>query len=79
MDNKETRTLTEAERDYLKQLNQEAFEAFQRHQEAQRRLVQCITFLREQHEAAEGEWKLEDPNVGFVQKEAVSSDTIAEK
>ena len=36
-------------------------------------------FLRQQRDAPEGEWKLEDPNVGFVRKEAVSSDTIAEK
>ena len=67
-----TRLLTEAEKAYLKQLNQEARNALQRHQEAQQRLVQCIAFLREQHKAAEGEWKLEDPNVGFVHQEIKS-------
>jgi len=65
---KETKalTLTEAEQTYLRLLNQEAFEALQRHQEAQRRLVQCVAFLREQHGAPEGEWDFVDIEKGFV-------------
>ena len=59
-----TKSLTEAELSYLRQLNQEAFQALQRHQEAQRRLIQCVAFLREQHEATE-EWVLTEDMLGF--------------
>jgi len=74
-----SKPLTEAERSYLKRLNQEAFEALQRHQEAQQRLIQCVAFLREQHDAPEDKWKLEDLVVGFVQNKAVLSDIVVEK
>ena len=64
-----TKPLTEAELNYLKRLNQEAFQALQRHQEAQRRLIQCVAFLREQHEATEEGWELTEDMVGFERAE----------
>jgi len=63
---KETRPLTAAELAYLTQLNNEAVVALQRHQEAQRRLVACVAFLREQHDAPEGKWGMNDLSAGFV-------------
>ena len=65
----ETKPLTEAELAYFRSLNDEAQIAYQRHLEAQQRLVACLAFLREQHDAPVGEWKLEDMSVGFVHQE----------
>ena len=64
-DKPKTKPLTEAERSYLKRLNQEASDALQRHQEAQQRLIQCVAFLREQHDAPEDKWALTNLETGF--------------
>jgi len=68
MDN-ETRPLTKAEQKYVRQLNEEAGAILRQLQAAQQRLRLCELFLREQHEAPEGEWVLNDIQVGFVRKE----------
>ena len=65
----ETKPLTEAELAYLHALNDEARAAYQRHQEAQRRLIQCVAFLQEQHEATEEGWELTEDMVGFERAE----------
>lgn len=65
-DKPKTKPLTEAELIYLRGLNDAATVAYQRHLEMQQRLAACLVFLRAQHDAPEGEWKMEDLNVGFV-------------
>jgi len=65
----ETKPLTEAELAYCRSLNDAASVAYQRHLETQQRLAACLAFLRMQHDAPEGEWKLEDLSVGFVHQE----------
>jgi len=59
--------LTEAEQKYVRQLNGEAGGILRQLQAAQQRLRLCELFLREQHEAPEGKWALNDIQVGFVQ------------
>ena len=66
----DTKSLTEAELAYFRALNDEAQIAYQRHLEMQQRLARCLSFLREQHDAPEDEWKLEDLSVGFVHRES---------
>ena len=61
----DTKPLTEAEQKYLRQLNDEAGNLLRQLQAAQQRLRLCELFLREQHEAPEGEWVLNDIQVGF--------------
>lgn len=58
--------LTEAEQQYFRFLNNEAGIAMQQMQLAQQRLVACTAFLRVQHNAPEGEWALNDIQIGFV-------------
>jgi len=65
-DKPKTKPLTEAELAYFRALNDAGSVAYQRHLEAQQRLVACLAFLREQHGAPEGEWELKDLNIGFV-------------
>ena len=60
-----TKLLTEAEQKYLRQLNEEAGSLLRQLQAAQQRLRLCELFLREQHEVPEGEWVLNDIQVGF--------------
>ncbi len=62
-----TKSLTEPELAYFRGLNNAAVIALQCHQEAQQRLAICLTFLRDQHDAPENKWKMEDLNKGFVQ------------
>ena len=66
-DKPKTEPLTEAEFVYFRALNDEAQVAYQGHLEMQRRLTMCLAFLREQHDAPEGEWELKDLSTGFVQ------------
>lgn len=61
-----TKPLTEAEQQYFRLLNNEASIAMQQMQLAQQRLVACAAFLREQHNAPEGKWALNDIQAGFV-------------
>jgi len=68
-----TKPLTEAELAYFRTLNDEAQVAYQRHLEAQQRLAACLAFLREQHDAPDGEWALKNLNVGFVHQETVNT------
>jgi len=70
---RETKPLTEAELAYFRALNDEAQVAYQRHLEAQQRLVACLAFLREQHDAPEGEWGLKDLSVGFAHQEIANT------
>jgi len=65
-----TKPLTEAELAYFRALNDEAQAVYQRHLEAQQRLMACLAFLREQHDAPEDWWELKDLSVGFVEKQA---------
>ena len=65
-DKLKTKPLTEAELTYFRALNDAGSVAYQRHLEAQQRLVACLAFLREQHGAPEGEWELKDLSIGFV-------------
>lgn len=58
--------LTGAEQQYFRLLNNEAGIAMQQMQLAQQRLVACAAFLREQHNAPEGKWALNDIQIGFV-------------
>lgn len=65
MSKQNTKPLTEAELRYLRQLNEEAGALLRQLQAAQQRLRLCELFLREQHDAPEGEWVLNDIQVGF--------------